>query len=435
MHIKLNKLQNMSLLSTEEFLSKPRPTRSLWSSLSSTLSIFSVGRYQTTLSYQKRQVHASILGSFSTLILAVIILMQSVFILRSIYNREQYSVKSQYQTDLLQYRAREFTEMLNLKITIFQSKEYPLGQRNESLNICGGYICWIEDDIYTEGAPCVKQILANNGTVSYAYYIYPKISNTTVNLGSLSKFLVTCECVDTEVCFSNNTPPGGNEPIKQPDIFDLKYNSYFFDNIKDALSKRVQVGPLILNSSVTSLFKPFSILKTDSIVQIDPLYKQYDYAHFDQADSSIIISENLTQEEYLNKLSIEFLVQNIYEEWIQYQLTPQSLAHGLAQIGGLLSLMGFVMVGLRYYHRKGINKGLQKYLDSQNCPNQQAIDFYSFENFTQALKRIHVQEQKLQAYETELKTLKVLIRGSNDIGVGGIQSMMQTDTPNQSYLI
>lgn len=99
-------------------------------------------------------------------------------------------------------------------------------------------------------------------------------------------FRFVCDCFEPSRCFTNSTPDGGDHVVIQSDMFDIKYNSYFFDNVRDAHIKRIQLGPLMLNTSFIHFFKPFSILRTESLVQIDPHYNDYKYVTYEEDGNS-----------------------------------------------------------------------------------------------------------------------------------------------------
>ena len=78
-----------------------------------------------------------------------------------------------------------------------------------------------------------------------------------------------------------------------PDEFNAIFTTYFFDNVKNVGSYDVTYGPLFQNSSFNFSYDEFSIKKTDSLFQIDPVYYTENYMMLINEAERVIINDNL----------------------------------------------------------------------------------------------------------------------------------------------
>ena len=85
--------------------------------------------------------------------------------------------------------------------------------------------------------------------------------------------------MDKSYCYSNYTKD--EDFILSPDDFNIFFNTYFFDNVRNVKSYPYTYGPLFQNSTFKFLYDEFSVNKTDSLFQIDPVYYRENYLVFD----------------------------------------------------------------------------------------------------------------------------------------------------------
>ena len=126
---------------------------------------------------------------------------------------------------------------------------------------------------------------------AYTYTFDVALDDPSVEYG-LTYFLeVNCTCIDRSYCFSNYTQDQDN--VVSPDEFNAIFTTYFFDNVKNVRSYDVTYGPLFQNSSFNFSYDEFSIKKTDSLFQIDPVYYTENYMMLINEAERVIINDNL----------------------------------------------------------------------------------------------------------------------------------------------
>lgn len=89
-------------------------------------------------------------------------------------------------------------------------------------------------------------------------------------------------------------------------------------------------APLFLNSTFSFGYDEFSVNRTDSLIQLNPIYNRENYVIFENERERLLINENLDQPEFVN--SVIYTFPKVYTDRVstEYILTPRSLVAGLS---------------------------------------------------------------------------------------------------------
>ncbi|TNV78658.1 hypothetical protein FGO68_gene4679 [Halteria grandinella] len=118
------------------------------------------------------------------------------------------------------------------------------------------------------------------------------------------------------------------------------------------------------------------------------------------------------------------------ESFLVYQVTPKSLAQGAAQVGGLASFLGIVIIALRYYNRKRINEQLNKMAKREHQGNKGA-EVFSFEEYSHLKQTCRELEDRTRKNEVELAIVQATI-SKNEIPTGKHGSRSDIEQINAS---
>jgi hypothetical protein len=67
-------------------------------------------------------------------------------------------------------------------------------------------------------------------------------------------FDIICTCNDLSLCYSEFIEPETGTLFKNSDVFLIKYDSNYFNNIDNVLIEKLYQGPLFINSSLTHFY-------------------------------------------------------------------------------------------------------------------------------------------------------------------------------------
>ncbi|TNV79010.1 hypothetical protein FGO68_gene14461 [Halteria grandinella] len=160
------------------------------------------------------------------------------------------------------------------------------------------------------------------------------------------------------------------------------------------------------NISLTYSYRLFGINKTESIFQFYPEYQNTYYSIVRSVPTEIPIQNPaLFQVLYLTQKA-----RPETEPFVVYQVTPKSLAQGAAQVGGLASFLGIIVIALRFYNRKRINDKLDKIASHSGKEGTLVFSFEEYslkmselENHSKQIKEIN---ERMRKNEVELAILQ-----------------------------
>ncbi|TNV78012.1 hypothetical protein FGO68_gene14899 [Halteria grandinella] len=281
----------------------------------------------------------------------------------------------------------KLVNILGLKIEIRQKKEYPQGH-DESKNYCGGYQCHLEsslDETYFREIMCIKDVVEKERNVyDYLYTLGPIVMEDGEDIPNINnEFGINCTCNDQTRCFSNHTLKNNGTFLNSTDIIMVNYNSYFFDNIKEA--KVIQNVQYIENNTAGYFtYELFQLSKTDALLPLfSPLYEATDYPKFHL--QPLIEPLYPDYEQPSPDYFMIFSANNDQLYLDQYRLTPRSLFSGLSEIGGLMSFFGLALILLRQYHKRELNREIAGLIRNGQGggDGRQASQVFSYERYAE----------------------------------------------------
>ncbi|TNV78276.1 hypothetical protein FGO68_gene7264 [Halteria grandinella] len=399
------------------------------------LSLFTLGKYRTSFYFRNRQDHTTLVGGILTLIMTLVVGYLSYDIMWSIYHRMDFTVQSKMQQIPPIVDATDLVRTIGPYIDIFQKKEFTEKDRHqEDENPCGGYY-----GIATVGTRSGIVMRCNKtytvtmiGPHSQYFYNYqldiPKDEISDLVLQNNNYITIELVCGNDLYCFSNYTDDDDMYKILE-DNFSIFYYTYFFDNLKDIYKQIFDRGIEIqLNTFITSEFTVFTYTKSNEIwpsvfSNENPSNIKRQYYNFD-------LGKYERKEGHLNKgIEIQLQQASTQRMFPSYSVKPRSVLQGLAQIGGIISIMSVFLIGLRMYHRQQTNKKLNKL-----TINGHGSEVFSYERYAELERTVREQQVKIDSQQIELAEIKKQSGRSVMLGVN-VTEYREDETGEKSELI
>eukprot|EP00347_Sterkiella_histriomuscorum_P017328 403349807 len=237
----------------------------------------------------------------------------------------------------------------------------------------------------------------------------------------IKEIMIFCQGTPFKECWDANYTK--YKCISVEDKVEFTYNNFYYDNHGGnsaiPLTKRLNTE---FQQQVKLVQSPFYLNKTDSIFQISETYYQENF--FTITKDQQYTSQNPQQNVSLQLAIYIYPSQDAFEV---ITIVPKSLAEGLAQIGGYLSLFSIVLFIMRLVHINCLKRDLKNMLrDKQKDAREQGLltnsqadrlndreyekieEVFSFENFHKLTMEVQNLKSKTVALETELSTFRYI---------------------------
>ncbi|TNV77976.1 hypothetical protein FGO68_gene5516 [Halteria grandinella] len=331
---------------------------------------FTLGKYDTGLSFRSRQQHVSILGSLVTIVAFLIISYLSFLVIDEIIHRRSRKFHITQVSDIIKYDQDEFYRKLDIFIQMIIGFTDEATRPDLNRSDCFNEVFRCHMIIFPSivNLTCIYNKYSND-QVNQQYFIseegYHEIQQKAKRTSNY--FTIVCGCVD-----DSSSCPFGETSVN----YDYYFQSFYFDqsqSIRETLRGNSETAKL--GEFHTYKYTALILNSTDDYLQI--FGSKYNIEKYFQVNSPPTIDKSGKG----NSFGIYFQMDTAFMHAEVITSEPRSLASGLAQIGGYLSFFGLSLVILRIYHKRLMHNELQKY--SLQTVNKHRIEHFSHERYTE----------------------------------------------------